>query len=94
MEYALKYQGDERIKIKELWLPAVMLFEEAYRENQSEEFIILRQKARYTLLKEKRPPCFSKPRAHMDWLEQKIMVSNSRDYLFIDAGNLVPSPVE
>lgn len=36
LQHAKKYQGDGRIKIKELWVPAAMLLEEACRDEQSE----------------------------------------------------------
>src|SRR6266550_4629671 len=50
LRHAAKYQGAGRIKIKELWVPAAMLLEEASRDEQSEEFCILRQEARHRLL--------------------------------------------
>ncbi|HEV7929975.1 MAG TPA: hypothetical protein VGP12_07580, partial [Nitrosospira sp.] len=39
-----------RIKINQLWVPAAMLLEEATLDQQSDEFVILRQEARYRLL--------------------------------------------
>ena len=94
LQHAEKYQGDERIKIRELWVPAAMLLEEATKDEQTEEFVLLRQEARYRLLEGKGILVFSKPKALTDWLEEKLRdrgeSANARDHLFIDAGKLVP----
>jgi len=93
LQQADKYQGKGRIKIKKLWVPAAMLLEEATRDQLSNEFVILRQEARYRLLEGKDILVFSQPQALMDWLEPKLkekgLPSNARDHLFIDAGRLV-----
>lgn len=94
LQYASKYQGDGRIKIKELWVPAAMLLEEASRDEQSEEFVILRQEARHRLLEGSGIRVFSRPVALMNWLEPKLAErgesSTARDHLFVDAGQIVP----
>ena len=36
LQHADKYQGDGRIKIRQLWVPAAMLLEEATNEQQSD----------------------------------------------------------
>ncbi len=95
LQHAEKYQGEERIKIRELWVPAAMLLEKAERDQQSEEFVILRQEARYRLLEGKEILVFSRPKELTDWLEEKLKErgepANARDHLFIDAGTVVPS---
>ena len=50
LQHAEKYQGKDRIKIGELWVPAAMVVESASNDEQSAEFIILRQEARHRLL--------------------------------------------
>jgi hypothetical protein len=94
LQYASKYQGDGRIKIKQLWVPAAMILESASNDQQSEEFVILRQEARYRLLEGKDILVFSKPPALMEWLAPKLKergeAPTARDHLFIDAGTLVP----
>lgn len=94
LQHAQCYQGDDRIKIRELWVPAAMLLEEAERDQQSDEFVILRQEARHRLLEGKDILVFSKPPALMDWLEPKLKErgesASARDHLFVDAGTLVP----
>ncbi len=92
--HADKYQGDDRIKINELWVPAAMLLETAANHQQSDEFVILRQEARHRLLEGKGIRVFSKPQVLMDWLEPRLKERKesvaARDHLFVDAGKLVP----
>jgi hypothetical protein len=94
LQHAVKYQGNGRIKIQELWVPAAMLLECATNDQQSDEFIILRQEARHRLLEGKGIRVFSKPVALMDWLTPKLRErgesANARDHLFVDAGTIVP----
>ena len=94
LQHAAIYQGDGRIKISELWVPAAMLLEEADKDQQKDEFVLLRQEARHRLLEGKDILIFSKPQALMDWLEPKLKErgesANARDHLFIDAGTIVP----
>lgn len=94
LDCAAKYQGDGRIKIKELWVPAALLIEEVERDKLSSEFAILRREARYRLLEGKGIKVFSKPQRLMDqWLRQALKdrgeSENARDHLFVDAGTLV-----
>lgn len=94
LQHAAKYQGAGRIKIKQLWVPAAMVLESASNDQQSDEFVILRQEARHRLLEGKDILVFSKPKVLMDWLEPKLKergeAASARDHLFIDAGTLVP----
>jgi hypothetical protein len=94
LQHAKKYQGEERIKIRELWVPAAMLLEEADNDHQQDEFVLLRQEARYRLLEGKDIRVFSKPESLMQWLRPKLKErgepETARDHLFVDAGTLVP----
>lgn len=94
LQHAKKYQGDGRIKVRELWVPAAMLLEEADKDHQTEEFVLLRQEARHRLLEGKDILVFSKPQALADWLEPLLTArgesASARDHLFIDAGTIVP----
>ena len=94
LQHAKKYQGEGRIKIRELWVPAAMLLEEADKDHQTEEFVLLRQEARHRLLERKDIVVFSKPQALADWLEPLLKArgesASARDHLFIDAGTIVP----
>ena len=94
LQHAKKYQGEGRIKIRELWIPAAMLLEEADNDHQTEESVLLRQEARHRLLEGKDILVFSKPQALADWLEPLLKARgespSARDHLFIDAGTIVP----
>lgn len=94
LQHAQKYQGGQRIKIRELWVPAAMVIEEAENHQRSDEFILLRQEARFRLLKGKDVRVFSKPPKLKEWLESKLKelgeTANARDHLFVNAGTLVP----
>jgi len=94
LRHAAKYQGDGRIKMKELWVPAALLIEEVERDKLSSEFAILRREARYRVLEGKGIKVFSKPKRLMDeWLRQALKdrgeAETARDHLFVDAGTLV-----
>lgn len=94
LRHAQKYQGGDRIKIDDLWVPAAMLLEEATRDQQSDEFVLLRREARHRLLEGRGIRVFSHPEALNDWLhprlEERGLPSTARDHLFVDAGDLVP----
>lgn len=94
LEHAEKYQGKDRIKMNELWVPAAMVVESASNDQQSEEFVILRQEARHRLLEGKGIRVFSKPLVLKEWLEPALaardLKPDARDHLFVDAGTLVP----
>lgn len=94
LEHAAKYQGADRVKINELWVPAAMVMQSGTNEQQSDEYIILRQEARHRLLEGKGVLVFSKPQGVADWLEPELKkrgeAPDARDHLFVDAGQLVP----
>lgn len=94
LQHAKKYHGEGRIKIRELWVPAAMLLEEADNDHQQEENVLLRQEARHRLLEGKDILVFSQPQALMDWLVPLLKArgesADARDHLFIDAGTIVP----
>jgi hypothetical protein len=88
LRHALKYQGDDRIKINELWVPAAMILETATNDQQSDEFVIWRQEARYRLKEGKGIQVFSKPEMLKKWLADNDLTVESRKHLITDAGTL------
>lgn len=90
LQHAKKYQGDDRIKIKELWVPAAMIIETAPNDKQSSEFVIWRQEARHRLREGKGIRVFSKPDKLKDWLKSEGITVDDRRHLITDAGQLVP----
>ena len=93
LQHAEKYQGNGRIKINELWVPAAMVIEEVAREELLDEFALWRKEARYRLLEGKGIKIFSQPEKLMEWLRPALKArgeaESSRDYLFVDAGTVV-----
>lgn len=88
--HADKYQGEGRIKIDELWVPAAMILETASNEEQSAEFVIWRQEARHRLKKGKGVRVFSNPEKLKDWLEENDLTVDSRRSFITDAGKIAP----
>ncbi len=86
LEHADKYQDDDRIKIKELWVPAAMILEEGVED----ECRILRAEARHRLIKGEGIRVFSRPEALADWLKENGTSLEARRHLITDAGQLVP----
>lgn len=86
LQHAAKYQGPGRIGIKELWVPAAVIVEEGCED----ETRILRQEARYRLLKGQGIRVFSGPGQLTDWLIGKGLSVADRQHLITDAGNLIP----
>lgn len=88
--HAKKYQGDGRIKIDTLWVPAAMILETGTNGQQSSEFVIWRQEARHRLKEGKGIRVFSKPEKLKDWLKENGLTLESRRDLITDAGQLAP----
>ena len=90
LRHAAKYQGNDRIKIDTLWVPAAMVLETGTNGQQSSEFVIWRQEARYRLKEGKGIRVFSKPEKLKGWLEENDLTLESRRHLITDAGELAP----
>ena len=87
LEHAKKYQGEGRIKIRDLWVPAAAILEEGADDSAR----IIRQEARHRLKKGASIRVFSRPEKLKDWLEQNGLTLESRLHLITDAGKFVPS---
>jgi hypothetical protein len=85
-EYAKAYQGDDRIKMDMLWVPAAAILENSINGNAR----VIRQEARHRLLENKNIRVFSSPGKLDEWLQNEGVDPESRRHLFIDAGQLVP----
>jgi hypothetical protein len=86
LEHAEKYQAPDRIKIKELWVPAAAIIEEGL----TGEARIIRSEARHRLLAGKGIRVFSRPAILEDWLKANGLTLASRQHLMTDAGQVVP----
>jgi hypothetical protein len=86
LEYATCYQGEGRIKIKELWVPAAAIIEEGLEDCAR----AIRQEARHRLRQGYGIRVFSRPDLLRDWFEAEKIPFESRSHLITDAGNLIP----
>jgi len=86
LEHAAKYQGEGRIKISELWVPAAIVME----EGPEDEARILRAEARYRLRAGKGIRVFSRPDRLKQWLDSHSINFEEREHLITDAGKEVP----
>ena len=85
-QHAEKYQSKDRIKIKELWVPAAAITEEGSKDDGR----IIRQEARHRLKEGKDIRVFSRPQRLKDWLEANGLTLEKRQALITDAGKLIP----
>lgn len=86
LEHDKKYQSKDRIKIKELWVPAAMITE----VGSEDEARILRSEAGFRLKQGKGIRVFSRPERLKEWLEKGGLTIEDRKSLITDAGQLVP----
>ena len=87
LEHGSKYQGDDRIKIGELWVPACVIIEDGLVD----EGRVWRQEARHRLRQGKGIRIFSRPEVLRQWIENEKLDFEKLKHLFVDAGKLVPS---
>lgn len=85
-DYAKEYQGEDRIKIKELWVPAAFIVEEGLDDCAR----VIRQEARHRLKAGSGIRIFSWPEALAGWFEENGLKLQDRESLITDAGNVVP----
>lgn len=86
LDHAAKYQGEGRIKIKELWVPAAAILEDGCQDSAR----IIRQEARHRLRQGYGIRVFSRPKKLKDWLEKQGLSLEARAHLITDAGTYVP----
>ena len=89
LEHAKKYQGEDRVKIDELWVPAAMLLETADNDHQSDENTIWRQEARHRLKNKSGIKVFSTPDDLVTLIEGWEMTVEELVAHLIDAGTIV-----
>lgn len=87
LEHATCYQGEDRFKIKELWVPACVILEDGLVD----ESRVWRQEARHRLRQGKGIRVFSRPEVLRKWIESENLDFDALQHLFVDAGTLVPT---
>jgi beta-lactamase superfamily II metal-dependent hydrolase len=87
LNHARKYQGEDRIKIKDLWVPAALIVEDGSEDDTR----VIRQEARHRFLEEKDGiKVFARPEHLKNWLELKGKKLDNYRHLICDAGKNVP----
>ena len=86
LEHASKYQGDDRVRIKELWVPAAAIIEKGLSGDKR----IVQAEARYRLVKGEGIRVFSRPELLEEWLHDHGLTLRDREHLITDAGQLIP----
>lgn len=85
-EHAKKYQGEGRIRIDTLYVPAGAIIE----EGSESEARIIRAEARYRMREGEGIRVFSRPGQLEKWLEDQGLSLEDREELITDAGQIVP----
>ena len=86
LEHAAKYQGDGRIGIEELWVPAAAIIETGLSGDKR----VIQAEARHRLVKGEGIRVFSRPGLLEEWLEDHGLTLKDREHLITDAGQLIP----
>lgn len=87
LEHAKKYQGDGRIKITELWVPAAVISEDRPDEDDAR---VIQGEARHRFKAGKGIRVFSEPLALEDWCKRNGVSLKDRIHLITNAGEVVP----
>lgn len=87
LEHASKYQGEDRAKIKTLWVPAAVLTESQPDDSEAR---ILQKEARYRFRQSSGIRVFSRPKRLEDWCKRRDIDLDERRHLFTDAGKVAP----
>lgn len=87
LEHAKKYQGEGRIKINELWVPAAVICEDRPDEDDAR---VMQVEARHRFKQGRGIRVFSEPRFLADWCRRNNVSLKDREHLITNAGEVVP----
>lgn len=87
LEHATKYQGDGRVKMNIMWVPAAFITEKAPDDDEAR---VLQREARHRFKAGKGVRVFSRPERLRDWCEENHLRLEDRLELISDAGTLAP----
>lgn len=89
LEHAAKYQGEDRVRIVELWVPAGFLLEDLGSDATSEAKV-LRAEARHRFKTMEGIRVFGRPKLLEEYCQDRGLSLELRGHLIIDAGSVVP----
>lgn len=87
LEHAKRYQGDDRIKINVMWVPAALITEKAPEDDEAR---VLQKEARHRFKKGSGIRVFSRPERLRKWCEQNSIELEDRLAIITDAGHIAP----
>ena len=87
LEHAKKYQGDGRIKINVMWVPAALITEPGPDDDEAR---ILQKEARHRFREAKGIRVFSRPERLEKWCERNEINLKDRLHLITNAGEVAP----
>lgn len=87
-QHDTKLQGNGRVNIDELWIPAAAIIEPKLKLADA---IVIQKEARYRLRNRKGIRVFSSPATLLVWLEQNGLELAEVQHLISDAGTTVPN---
>ena len=88
LDHAKKYQGESRIKIETIWVPAAVITEN--RNDLEASAKAIQAEARHRLKKGYGIRVFSRPESLRKWLEEQGLTLESRETFITDAGKTAP----
>lgn len=86
LDHAAKYQGNGRVEIRELWVPAAAILETSL----TGDALLVRAEARHRLKLGRGIKVFSRTSMLDGWLRDNGMTPDSVSHLLVDAGSTVP----
>lgn len=90
LEYAEKYQSDDRAKIKDLWVSAAFLLDTSLESGSDAK--IIRSEARHRLKNKAGVKIFGFPDGLSDWLEEQEIDYDDVSHLIVHAGEIMDLP--
>jgi hypothetical protein len=87
LEHAKKYQGEDRIKMNVMWVPAALITEQGPDDDEAR---ILQKEARHRFREGKGIRVFSRPERLRQWCEENGIKLDDRVRMITDAGELAP----
>ncbi len=86
LDYAKQYQGDGRVHIHELWVPACFILD----EGPGKSAWAIRQEAKYRLRQGHGILVFGEPETLLAWMRKQGLDANQRKHLIVHAGTCIP----
>jgi hypothetical protein len=87
LEHSDKYQGDDRVKIETLWVPAAVITETTCEDAEG---CVIQKEARHRFEAGEGIVVFSSPGLLRDWCNDNGVDLDKRKHLVVDAGKIVP----